>query len=624
MNHWTAFIAACAVIVITGCSEPAEVSPASVDPTPSITESEPAEDVMQAEVDSQITIEPQEDEGMAEADEATPEALAASAAPQPVATEREKAESESENPDTDSSLGELATDSETEAIDIDEASSFRMLLPTTAGPVLVDVDLRIGREPLATAFDQRIQAVIDGAAAGDASALTWPRLFKYLADDPQQFGPSSVNASQYANLIRLYDKNRNKRPDHGEVAKFVFRTAGFDGPFRLIGSDYFRVVNRSRSPVFAAIDRNEDNVLQADEVEYAADSLHRLDHNGDQRIDLNEVVSVSGDENPAWKKRRSSRWGEVAMDLTGYIDWKMVAYTLDESVRRGAFGQPQNVIARLDRDGSDSMDREEAMFLQQVKPDAKLRIQYSLNGDPPTIEIVSVSDEIEQLVECTSSGNRCSIGGKSLRLTAQVADVATGPNQIPPEAFAMLDADRDGGLDATEIPKGALREFTFEDLDQDSDGKLTLNEINEGMRPESPIWDVQVRARGAEVPDAAFAWLDQNQDDLLSTREIAAAVERLRSIASAQLTLKPTEIPDAFIVQFGRGAPNQDDRLFSRMQSRSAARRSEINGSWPRWAQSMDSNRDGDISLAEFPGTKIQFDQIDKNHDGFVELSEVR
>ncbi len=151
--------------------------------------------------------------------------------------------------------------------------SFRMFLPTTSGPLVVDVEIRVGDQPLQTAFDDRIQAVIE--AAGDAgSELTWTRLFKHVAADPEQFGRSSpINSQQYKDLIRRYDKNRNKRPDQDEVARFLFRDAGYAGPFRLTGSDYFREINRSLSAVFAAIDRNDDRVLETEEIDRAGESL---------------------------------------------------------------------------------------------------------------------------------------------------------------------------------------------------------------------------------------------------------------------------------------------------------------------------------------------------------------
>jgi Ca2+-binding EF-hand superfamily protein len=521
-------------------------------------------------------------------------------------------------------LGPAATESQEPLETMDDGvptiePCFRIFLPTTSGPLVVDVELRIGDQPLQTAFDDRIRAVIEGASDA-GSELTWTRLFEHVAADPEQFGRSSpINSQQYKDVIRRYDKNRNKKPDQDEVAKFLFRDAPYAGPFRLTGSDYFREINRSLSAVFAAIDRNDNRVLESEEIDRAGESLRKLDQNADQRIDFDEVVAFAADDNPAWKKRRSSRWGAVATDLSGYIDWSMLSYTLDEFDSLGPFGLARNVVAKLDQDHSDSIDRDEARGLLSVESDFRLLVRYPLVASGAAeIVISSVSEDLDPLVQRVESANRIAILGSALRLTASVLDARTGRNQIPFEAFAMLDANNDGGLDESEIPAPALREYSFEDLDQDEDGKLTLREINEGMNPKSPIWNVQVRARGAESPDGVFAWLDQNQDHFLSTREVMAAKDRLRAIASPEGNVKPADIPDSYQIQFGRGEPNQDNQLFGLTRPPSAA-----SDSRPRWAQAMDINRDGDISSQEFPGTTAQFTNLDVNQDGFINSEEI-
>ena len=235
-----------------------------------------------------------------------------------------------------------------------------------------------------------------------------------------------------------------------------------------------------------------------------------------------------------------------------------------------------------------------------------------------SVFIDAVSENLDALVQWVESANSITIVGNELCLTTRVLDARTGRNQIPFEAFAMLDVNNDGGLDESEIPAPALREYSFEDLDQDENGKLTLREINEGMNPKSPIWNVQVRARGAESPDGVFVWLDQNQDHFLSSREVMAAKDRLTAIASPEGNVKPADIPDTYLVQFGRGDPNQDNQLFAFNPPTAAA-----NDERPRWARSMDTNRDGDISRHEFPGTEAQFAKLDLNQDGLINLVEI-
>ncbi len=497
---------------------------------------------------------------------------------------------------------------------------FRLLLPTTAGPLLVDLDIQVGDQPLSDAFERRIELIIE--QAGGADKLTWNELFEHIAANPQTFGRAMVDSQQYRNMIQMYDRNRNKRPEPDEVAHFLFRDSGVSGPFRMAGSNYFRQTNRTQSPMFRALDRNGNHVLDADEIRLAYQSLAQLDQNGDRRIDIAEVLPPTSDNNPtsdAWNNRRRSRWGDVAMDLGGYIDWSMVSYSLDEATRRGVFHEGQNAIAKLDLNGDETIDAEESRRLLEVPADIRLQIHFASSiASQPRIDMELSESEQRSKVETVMLGDRARIISDRFQLVAMVRDLRTGTNSIPPEAFAALDADKDGGLDQTEIPPGLLREYSFDDLDQDDDGKLTERELTEGMNPLSPVWTVQVRARGAEAPDAIFTWLDQDQNGLLSTRELLACRERLQGLASNQGEVRATDIPDTFLIQFGRGDPQQDASLFAVMPV--ATQRNET---WPRWAESMDSNQDGEIAREEFLGQTEQFDELDRNGDGFLSGFEI-
>ena len=42
----------------------------------------------------------------------------------------------------------------------------------------------------------------------------------------------------------------------------------------------------------------------------------------------------------------------------------------------------------------------------------------------------------------------------------------------------------------------------------------------------------------------------------------------------------------------------------------------------PAWFRKMDRNGDGDVSRAEFLGSKEDFDRIDTDHDGLISLEE--
>ncbi len=515
-----------------------------------------------------------------------------------------------------SAIANDGTDRDTQKAETPERAPYRLLLPTTAGPLLVDLDIHVDGRPLAEVFDRRIESIAE-AARGDAADLTWHGLFKYIEANPQPFGRSRIDAQQYRNMIQMYDRNRNKQPDAEEIALFLFRDSGFSGPFRMVGTNFFRQMNRSQSPLFKALDQNGNRILEPDEIEIAYQSLGQLDRNGDRRLDAAEVMTPprgNGSINDAWSNRHTSRWGDVAMDLGGFVDWSMVSYSLDEAPRQGVFHAGPNAIDGLDRDGDETIDQDESQGILEVPADIRMQIQFdSTRSSEPQIEVVVPDREEAVVVENTATKDRVRIASERFQLIAMVRDLRRHTDTIPQEAFAAIDANKDGGLDETEIPTGVLREYSFEDLDQDNDGKLTHRELVEGMRAVDPIWTSQVRARGAEAPDAVFTWLDRDDNGLLSTRELLGCQERLLKLAAPTGSLRATDFPDTYLIQFGRSDPQQQEQLFALATTRVQADRP-----WPRWAESMDANRDGDISREEFLGQPEQFDPLDQNGDGFL------
>jgi Ca2+-binding EF-hand superfamily protein len=615
-------ITLCLLAILSGCdsrsNDVATNPPAPTTSPPSaikVEQETPAE--LMGETPAETTGEPQTQTDPAIASEAA-ESAAAVAEPEGPADET--------GPETVVDGNSPALVQETEVIESAVETAYRLWLPTTAGPLLVGVNVLIGEQPLQAAFESQIQEVIEQASDGEA--LTWERLFEHVASQTEFFGQTSsqINASQHRDLIQRYDRNRNKRPDTDEVTRFLLRDSAFTTEFRLVGTDAFREINRTNSAAFASLDTNRDGKLDSPEIDNASHSLSLLDQNADQRIDFSEISVDAIDETQVWNKRRAAQWGEVATDLSGYVDWSMFAYVLDEMPPAGPFTIAPNAVFRLRDENEGTINRETAKGLLQVQPDLQVEVRFPAVADgTANVSVLWMSAEMKSEVHVLSAAvtNRVDLQGPSLRVSFQATDLFRSANPIPPQAFLMLDANSDGGLDATEIPEQALQEYSFEDFDQDQDGKLTLQEINEGMSPKTSFWSRQVRGRAAEVPDAVLARLDQNHDRFLSAREIIGAPALLKSVVSENGELHPHQLPDTYLVQFGRSEPNQEQELF-RLDNNRNLNAPLVSDPMPAWATAMDANQDGEISELEFPGADQQFRQLDRNNDGFIDRDELR
>lgn len=537
--------------------------------------------------------------------------------------DRESPETTSEEPEAEdeSSVDVAAGEPAEQPIETpDWSPAHRMFLPTTAGPLFVDVEIRFGDQLLADVFAKRIEQIIEEARGNSKSELTWNEFFEHVSSNPEQFDRQLVsNRGQYRQMIQQFDRNRNKCPDHDEVARFVFRNSGPGVPFRLIGTDYHREINRSASALFEAIDADGNKALDEAELENAPQALIRFDPNADQRIDAVELIAQQ-DNDPAWNRRRSNRRGEVAMDLDGYVDWSMLSYSIEGMFGRHPFGLADNLVDDVDENSDRSISSSEAKQLREVTADLRLKVTFgAASSGKPKIEVVWIRPELQTLT-INDGGAVVSLTDGRFSLLATVTDRESVRNRIPREAFDMLDANNDGFLDEEEIPEGVPDELSLENLDADEDGKLTYEEITTAPRDApKPAWAAQVRARGTEFPDGVFAFLDTNHDWFLSTREILNADARLRQCSVNRKVVRPAGIPDTFAIQFMHADPMQDQQNFA-FVSEAAVN----NSSWPRWAQHMDVNRDGEISQVEFPGSVTQFEALDTSGDGFIDSTELQ
>lgn len=499
-------------------------------------------------------------------------------------------------------------------------SAYMLWLPTSAGPLLIGLDVLIDDQPLRDAFEQKVAAIRSSTGVPVDGTLSWDALFEKVRSDTATFGQSSARlAGQEKGLITRFDRDKNDSVNDEEFLKFLFRDSDVSGEFRLFGTDAFRWSNRSASPVFAAIDQNQDSKLDLTEIDSASVSLLRqLDKNADECIDVSEATRPSDVDSDAWNRTRSNRHGNVAMDLSGFVSWSDLSYVMGGMAKKEPLYVNSNPVSMIDGNQDDWISAAEAEAVLDVAPAFHVVVRFN-SSDPSasTLDVTIVDAESD--IAAIKHGNRSSwISGGPLLLGIVVQDTPATQNRIPRQVFAQLDADKSGSIEQDEIPDGAEDQFPFESLDVNQDGKLSFMEINAALKQPESIWNFQVRARAGEHPDAVFAWLDQDHDQFLSSREVRSATDRLRSLIDPLPVIKATDIPDTLMIQFGRGEPDQDNARFAieRLERSEADPR-------PGWAQRMDANHDGEISKNEFIGPIDTFRQIDADGDQFLSGSEI-
>ncbi|WP_182870139.1 hypothetical protein [Stieleria mannarensis] len=500
------------------------------------------------------------------------------------------------------------------------ASAYRLWIPTSKGPLLVGLNVLIDDQPLRDAFDQKLAMVRKEIAATTHQPPTWDQLLEHVSGDAATFGQTASRVNgQKQSLIKRYDRNKDQRVDDQEFVRFLFRESNANGEFRLFGTDAFRWSNRSESPLFSAIDRNQDRKLDATEIDLAAEALLReIDTNADQCIDFAESSRERQSDDNAWRRNQSNRQGNVAMDLAGFVNWSNLSYAMGGMLEEAAVFGPTNPVRSIDANQDQWISTEEAESVLGLDPAFTITVRFD-SADPVVSTVVTLPGSANEATRIEQETDRCWIVGEPFQVGIVTSDISTTGNRIPREVFRQLDADNSGAIDEEELPEAAKKQFPLDQLDADGDGKLSFMEINQTLGQKQSIWNVQVRGRAAEHPDGVFAWLDRDHDQFLSHREIVSAPARLQTLVDETGTVPARTIPDTLMIQFCRGQPDQDEMRFQIKQANSAETDSR-----PRWAIRMDANRDGDVSENEFIGPLEVFRELDADEDRFLSAVEVQ
>ncbi len=242
---------------------------------------------------------------------------------------------------------------------------------------------------------------------------------------------------------------------------------------------------------------------------------------------------------------------------------------------------------------------------------------------PPTIRLVSVDPSLadgEATVD--EIGGRVTVPIAGTTLTVYLNDMALGGSETAraEQLLAQFDADKNGYLEASEVPENAVQQFgAFEAVDADEDGKIYTPEIREYLVGQQAAQRAQIHAKVEDREDRLFALLDANHDERLDRREVAQAADGLQALATrrpGQITAG--DLPEVLMLGLARGNAQNLDALFTPPP----ARVQTVAGDLPRWFRSMDANADGAISRREFIGPLAKFDELDANGDGLLEAAE--
>lgn len=526
----------------------------------------------------------------------------------------------------------------------DDHGCERICLLTDAGPILIDLWLQIDGKPHHRALADLIETSLAMADSDGDGRATWDELTQRDEFRYGRMGTLEIrDEEQRAELIRMYDSDRDGTVDRDELPRFLTRNAGGSRPFHLRSSNFYRERNRLESPIRRLLDDNRDGTISVEERAKAAQALRSRDADQNDILIPVEFRLDSDAPTPPLTRNRTGL-PDSAVWISDVRQWTNFRYTLRERYALGGKLRPEHfrmsasLYEYLDEDGDGAIDRDEIERIAAASPQliVAMRFGESTSSDLHPVELVYAAREFVDSTGHHSSSSRTSGTPARMRFTTDKdeerltlrwghsaltlfrSNASEQSTQLSVQ-FERLDANQDGYLEEAELPADAPGLPAFSALDTDEDEKVFLTEFQAFYSDRQTAWRMQLRCRVGEGSDAFFAALDSNDDGRLTTREIELASARLATFDRDDNGLSLDEIPDSFLLGVVRGAPQDDDQAYQRaLDSRAVA-----SANVPDWFASMDRNQDGDISPREFLGDDQQFDRLDQNGDGFIAASEI-
>ncbi len=404
-------------------------------------------------------------------------------------------------------------------------------------------------------------------------------------------------------------------------------------------------VNTAEVPLFARLDTNGDGKLSAAELTGALRTLRKLDLDDDETISLAELNPINNQfavqqlqqQNGARAPSTSPFLGPGSDEsLNKQIRRLIDKYDSIDPIKSGVegakvrnqklsqkeLGLSVTEFSRFDGDGDGQLDFDELrQFL--TSPDPTVTVSVNVDSADP-LSATSVREEIQEKMKTTPDGSaNINLGTTQLSVVRGASyDVGTAETFLKPQ-FMAADADANGYLEKSEAERAFLYGATFENLDTDKNGKVFLDEV---------IAYFQVRFDAArsrtvlsinEQGRTLFEILDTDRDRRLSFRELQAAADKLSLWdKDGDGLLSESEVPLQYRLTIARGnLPALGGNFLidaGMVQAGTPAERT----SGPLWFRKMDKNRDGEVSQREFLGETATFEMLDRNHDGFIDLTE--
>lgn len=495
-----------------------------------------------------------------------------------------------------------------------------VLLMLDSGPVHLRLHVGLGGISLAEARRQYIVQLI-GALDADKDGK--------LSRDEADRSPILRN-KQRKRATAFLEK---LKPQAGLTSRDVGQKIDAIGGEPVVYRD-FPSSSQNDVEVFKLLDADVSGLLDAKEIQAAAELIMSKDEDGDQCVAFQEFFPPPPPPDPMQVAALAAQppiaeVATVADMLRDTSDLLLPARLARKYNKRRDAGLDATELdwtserlAKLDSDGNGLLDTEELKGIGTATPDVEMTVDLQPEGSSGGI--IRVLGGLGKQLDDGSRPDyaKLAIGGAVVTFSHRNLDPVASSIENAMQQFNLLDADANGYLSRDETAERIrfVRDL-FELMDADGDDKVFADEMKEYVRVRAEPAASTCKVNLYDTGNGFFMALDANADGRVSERERRQAAASLAQLdRDGQAGIGQAEPVRHFHIEFVRGS----FQLFgpSEQLVAQAPAFQQRTPTGPVWFQRMDRNNDGDLIWNEFLGYVETFHDLDADHDGLLDPNE--
>jgi Ca2+-binding EF-hand superfamily protein len=395
-----------------------------------------------------------------------------------------------------------------------------------------------------------------------------------------------------------------------------------------------RLSSRGAGPaLFSLLDTDGDGRLSKGELDSAESSLRCRDFNDDELITADELILGPGRASDSGSAIADSIDGPVvavtaATTPERLVDILLLRYDRNRDGKLSFGGSPPEIrsptgaFARFDANHDEALDRTELAALLASPPDIEISFFFGrqASASRPADRTKPEAATAYRLRRKLDGGYRLTVAENEIDFRRNNRDPAQ-PDLMP--QLSDFDQNKNGVLEGDELTAAGLAPI-LSLVDTNNDGKVNTEEFDAYHEWQGEIAGAQLVLEATDEGQDLFSLLDRNGDGFLSPRELKTAADILATEDHDHHgCISSADIPYHIMLELSRGGPAA--KANAAVPAGASVRRprpAKTTDQPPEWFTKMDRNGDGEISPAEFLGSREQFDKLDSNHDGLIDAAE--